>query len=121
VWSADAVEMFLDDWSWGLSLTAKGPEVFVYWGVDVSAEMVNTDVKLAVTRDGNRIVYEAAFPQSHLTPLKLAPGNSFRFNALMNDLDSSGPEKSRHWLQLVPQGDSAGNPGPRVKVVLKQL
>jgi len=118
VWSADNVEMFLDDWSWGLSLTTRGPEVFLYWGVDVSAETVSTDVKLAVQRDGHQVVYEAAFPQSHLTPLELAPGNSFRFNALMNDLDPSGPEKSRHGLQLVPEHGSPGNPGPRVKVVL---
>lgn len=119
VWAADNVEMFLDGWSWGLSLTANGPEVFLYWGVDVSAETVNTDVKLAVKRDGTELVYEAAIPQSHLTPLTLAPGNSFRFNALMNDLDPSGPEKERHWLQLAPETGSPGNPRPRVKVVLE--
>ncbi len=119
VWSADAVEMFLDDWSWGLSLTSHGPEVFCYYGVDVSAETVNTDVKLAVKRDGTQIVYEAAFPKPLIAPLKLAPGNSFRFNMLMNDLDTSGPVKLRHWLQLVPEHGSPGNPGPRVKVVLE--
>lgn len=118
VWSADNVEMFLDDWSWGLSLTESGPEVFLYWGVGVSAETVNTDVKLAVKRDGNRLVYEAAFPKSHLTPLNLKPGNSFRYNVLMNDLDPSGPVEARHWLQLVPQQGSPGSPKPTVKVVL---
>lgn len=120
VWSADNVELFLDDWSWGLTLTKEGPEVFLYWGVDVSPETVNSDVELAVTRDGTEVVYEAAFPQSHLTPLELASSNSFRFNMLMNDLDPSGPQEKRHWLQLVPQKGSEGSQPPRVKVVLEK-
>lgn len=120
VWSADNVELFLDDWSWGLSFTEKGPEVFLYWGVGVSPETVNTDVQLAVTRDGTEVVYEAAFPKSHLTPLTLVSGNSFRFNMLMNDLDPSGPQEKRHWLQLVPQRGSEGSQPPRVKVVLQE-
>ena len=33
---------------WGLTLTSAGPEVFLYEGVDVPAEKVNKDVKLAV-------------------------------------------------------------------------
>ncbi|MBP8128215.1 MAG: metallophosphoesterase [Candidatus Hydrogenedentes bacterium] len=119
VWKADNVEMFLDGWSWGLSLTAHGPEVFLYHGINVSAETVNTDVKLSVKRDGTGTFYEAAFPESHLAPLKLAPGASFRFNSLMNDLDPSGPETDRHWLQLAPETGSPGNPPPRVKVVLE--
>jgi len=118
VWSADNVEMFLGDWSWGLSLTEKGPEVFLYWGVDVSAETVNTDVRLAVKRDGTKVIYEAAFPQSRLTPLKLSRGSSFRFNCIMNDLDASGPKESRHWLELMPGAGSIGGRAPRVKVVL---
>lgn len=119
VWSADNVEMFLDGWSWGLTLTGHGPEVFCYWGVEVTPEKVNTDVKLAVTRHGTQVIYEAAFPQSHLTPLKLAAGNSFRFNMLMNDLDPSGPVKTRHGLQLLPGKVSPGNPKPRAKVILE--
>lgn len=120
VWSADNVEMFLDDWSWGLTLTQKGPEVFLYWGGGKAGEEVNTDVKLAVKRDGTRIVYEAAFPSSCLTPLKLARGNSFRFNALMNDLDPSGPVTTRHWLQLVPEKAKTGGPKPRMKFILEE-
>lgn len=120
VWSADNVEMFLDGWSWGLSLTEKGPEVFLYWGVDAPAETVNAEVKLGITRDGTRIVYEAAFPKSRLTPLQLARGSSFRFNALMNDLDPSGPVEKRHWLQLVPQSGSPGSRPPRVQVLLAE-
>ena len=120
VWAADNVEMFLDGWSWGLSLTAGGPEVFLYWGVDVSAETVNTDVKLGVHHNGDEIIYEAAFPQSYLTPLTLAADSSFRFNALMNDLDPSGPVKERHWLQLVPQSGSPGSIPPSFRVVLER-
>lgn len=119
VWSADNVEMFLDDWSWGLTLTERGPEVFLYWGVNVDDETVNTDVQIAVTRHGTEIIYEAMFPKSHLTPLQLAADNSFRFNMLMNDLDPSGPREGRHWLQLVPERGSEGS-RPRVLVVLEE-
>lgn len=120
VWSADNVELFLDDWSWGLTLTNAGPEVFLYWGVDVSAETVNTDVRLGVKREGTKTTYEAAFPRSCLVPLKLKAGESFRFNALMNDLDASGPLKERHWLQLVPERGTKGSRAPKVRVVLHE-
>jgi hypothetical protein len=120
VWSADNVELFLDNWSWGLTLTEDGPEVFLYWGVDVSGETVSTDVDLAVEREGKVIIYEARFPKSHLTPMTLDPGNSFRFNMLMNDLDPSGPVEKRHWLQLVPERSSTGLRRPRVQVVLEE-
>jgi Calcineurin-like phosphoesterase/Carbohydrate family 9 binding domain-like len=120
VWSADNVETFLGGWSWGLTLTKDGPEVFMYWGVDAAGQEVNTDVKLAVKREGTRMTYEAAFPRSLLTPLELASGSSFRFNTLMNDLDPSGPEESRHWLQLVPEYSAEGGPKPRMKFVLEE-
>ncbi len=120
VWSADNVEMFLGEWSWGITLTQKGPEVFLYWGVGMGGTEVSTDVKLAVKREGTRTIYEAAFPKSRLTPLKLEAGSSFRYNALMNDLDASGPEKKRHWLQLVPEKSANGGPKPRMQVVLAE-
>ena len=113
VWSADNVELSLDDWAWGLTLTNAGPEVFLYEGVDVSAEMVNTDVKLGIKRDGSLMVYEAAFPASMVKPLELKAGASFGVAVGMNDLDSKVP---RHSLALTPGGDS----GPRVKVVLEK-
>jgi 3',5'-cyclic AMP phosphodiesterase CpdA len=118
VWLADSVEMFLDAWSWAFSLTRHGPEVFCYWGVDAPGNTVSHDVKLVVKRNGSEVTYEAAFPKSQLTPLKLVAGNSLRFNALMNDLDPSGPQKARHWLQLVPEAGTPGSRPPRVKVVL---
>jgi hypothetical protein len=120
VWSADNVEIFLGDWSWGLTLTKNGPEVFMYWGVDEAGNAVNSDVKLAVQRESTRTTYEAVFPQSLLTPLQLSEGNSFRVNILMNDLDPSGPKKGRHWLQLVPEKSEEGGPKPKIKVVLEK-
>jgi len=111
VWLADNVELSLDDWGWGLTLTKHGPEVFLYEGVGMSAEMVNTDVKLGVKREGTRTIYEAAFPTAMVKPLELKAGNSCRVAIGMNDLDSTG---SRHSLALTPGGDS----GPRVKVTL---
>jgi cellulose/xylan binding protein with CBM9 domain/calcineurin-like phosphoesterase family protein len=120
VWSADNVELFLGDWSWGLTLTKNGPEAFMYWGVDEAGNAVNSDVKLAVRRENTKTTYEALFPQSLLTPLQLSQGNSFKVNMLMNDLDPSGPKKGRHWLQLVPEKSAEGGPKPKIKVVLQK-
>lgn len=115
VWSADNVQLFIDRWSWGLTLTKTGPEVFLYWGVDVSAETVNTDVKLGIKRDGTHITYEAVFPATMMKPLELKAGNSCRFSLIMNDLDTSGP---RHWLELTPGAGSSPKTCPRTKVIL---
>ena len=107
VWSADGVQLFLGRWEWGLTLTKAGPEVFLYKGVNRSEETVNTAVHLAITQDGSRTIYEAAFPASELTPLELAPGGVFDFSLVANDLDPSHPERPRHWAELTPGvGDS---------------
>jgi hypothetical protein len=73
-----------------------------------------------VKREGTKTTYEAAFPKSHLTPLTLEAGESFRFNALMNDLDASGPLEDRHWLTLVPERGTKGSRPPKVKVLLQE-
>ncbi|MCB9770289.1 MAG: metallophosphoesterase [Candidatus Omnitrophica bacterium] len=118
VWLADNVELFLDTWSWGLSLTEKGPEVFLYWGVNRSRETVNTEVQLGVQRDGRKTVYEAAFPQDVVLPFQLEAGNSCRFSMIMNDLDGSVPDRPRHWLELTPGAGSGSGRFPRTKVIL---
>ena len=118
VWLADNVELFLDDWSWGLSLTKGGPEVFLYWGVNRSRETVNTEVDLAVKREGRLTVYEAAFPKEVVAPMELAPGSSCRFSLIMNDLDGSVPGRGRHWLELTPGAGSGSGEFPRAKVIL---
>jgi hypothetical protein len=118
VWLADNVELFLDTWSWGLTLTEAGPEVFLYWGVNRSRETVNTEVELAVKRDGRLTVYEAAFPQDVVLPMQLEAGKSCRFSVIMNDLDGSVPERPRHWLELTPGAGSGSGEFPRAKVIL---
>ncbi len=115
VWSADNVELFLDRWSWGLTLTKDGPEVFLYWGVDVESETVNTDVELGVKVEGTRAVYEAAFPKAMVKPFELKAGSSTRFSLIMNDIE---PGKKRHWAELTPGAGSGEGGFPRVKVVL---
>jgi hypothetical protein len=117
VWAADNVELFMDKWHWGLTLTSKGEEVFLYEAPEGrELEVVNDIVKLKVTRvTDTHIVYEAAFPISEIAPLKLKSGESFATTMIMNDLDFSG---KRHWLELTP---GWGNfcCGPMVKVVFK--
>ena len=120
VWSADNVQLFLDAWEWGLTLTEEGEEVFLYKGPGRESETVNTAVKLAVHRDGRRTVYEAAFPASEVAPLVLREGNSYGLSVVMNDLDPSVPKRPRHWAELTPGAGSSG-PFPKAKVVLGGL
>jgi hypothetical protein len=117
-WSADNLELFLDDWEWGLSLTPKGEEVFLYTAPGREEETVNHAVHLAVRRAGRSTRYEAFFPASELPPNLTAPNSSCRFSMIANDLDAASPERGRHWLELTP-GAGSGRPGfPRVKLVL---
>lgn len=116
----DGVQLFLDEWEWGLTLTGSGPKVFLYRGSGREGKTVNRAVQLAVRRGGRRTVYETVFPASELTPLELAPGNSFRLCLVVNDLDPSVPDRPRHWLELTP-GPGDGVPGaPMAKVVLAE-
>ena len=118
VWSADNVQLFLDKWEWGLSLTEAGPEVFLYSGPGRSSETVNTVVQLAVKRDGRRTTYEAAFPSSEVAPLELKAGAGYTLSVVMNDLDPSHPDRPRHWAELTPGAGSGKSNFPRVKVIL---
>ncbi|MCP4176540.1 MAG: hypothetical protein GY756_02140 [bacterium] len=117
VWAADNVELFIDKWHWGLTLTAKGEEVFLYEAPEGrELEVVNDIVKLKVSRvTDTHIVYEAAFPISEIVPLELEAGSSFNSTMIMNDLDSTGP---RHCLELTP-GWSEFCTGTMINVVLK--
>ena len=118
VWAADNVELFMDKWHWGLTLTSNGEEVFLYEAPEGrEIEVVNEAVKLKVSRiSDTHIVYEAAFPISEIAPLQLKPGSFFNTTMIMNDLDSVG---TRHWLELTP-GWSEFCTGPIVKIILKK-
>ena len=120
VWSADGIQLFLDDWEWGLTLTSAGPEVFLYAGVNRESETVNHIVQLAVRRDGRRTTYEAAFPASEVAPLELEAGNSCRLCVVVNDLDPSVPERPRHWAELTPGPGDAVPGAPMAKIILRE-
>lgn len=118
VWSADNVQLFLERYEWGLTLTEKGEEVFLYKGPERDGETVNTAVKLAVRRDGVHSVYEAAFPAHELRPLLLEEGASYSFSIVMNDLDPSVAGRTRHWVELTPGAGAGGDNYPRVQLIL---
>jgi len=120
VWSADGIQLFMTGrWEWGLTLTASGPEVFLYKGVDREWETVSTTVKLGIKQDGTTTVYEAVFPKSELTPVELKPGSTLTFSIVANDLDPSHPERPRHWAELTPGvGDAVpGSPMAKLELV----
>jgi hypothetical protein len=117
VWSADNIQLFIDAWEWGLTLTERGEEVFLYKGPGREGETVNTAVQLAVRQVGPRTVYEAAFPAEEVQPLRLHTGNSFRVSVVVNDLDPAVPGRERHWAELTPGWGDKGT-GPTMKVVL---
>ena len=114
VWLADAVELGINRWGWGFSLTEAGPEVFLYkGGKNTSAETVNKDVRLAVRRDNGHTIYEAAFPAALVEPLALQAGSDFRFRAQAADMDGDG---KKHELSLSPGGDWSSG----IKIVLNK-
>ncbi len=118
VWSADSVELWLEDSVWSFSLTNQGPQVFVDCIGKREIESVMPTVSLGVARDNQHCVYEAAFPAAEIPFLSLAPGASFRFSLIVNDLDPSGPVASRHCLDLTPGASDHFN-GPKMKALLE--
>ena len=102
VWMADSVEFWVDQSNWSLSLSTKGPQVFLDERPDKHLDAVVEGIPLAVRREGNQIIYEAAFPADQLPQVKLAAGKSALFSILVNDLDPSGPMEKRHYAELTP-------------------
>jgi len=119
VWCADNLELFLGEWEWSLTRTAKGPEVFLYVGPGREEETVNNIVQLAVIRKDPYTYYEVHFPPSELTPIKLQAGSKTTFSLIANDLDTSGEKPIRHWLEFMPDTGSGSDDFPRTIFVLK--
>lgn len=117
VWMADSVELWVDHSNWSFSLTSEGPQVFLDERPDKHLDAVVKEVSLAVKRDGNRVVYEAAYPASELPQIRLTPENRIRFSLLVNDMDTRGPLTVRHWAELTP-GAGAHFKCPMVEVTL---
>ena len=113
VWLADAIEFGIDRWAWSFALLKTGPQVFAYFGNEVSAETVNNDVPLAIRRDAGHTIYEAAFPARLVKPLALKAGSDFRFRAEVADVDNGGP---KHTLSMSPGGDGASG----IRIQLKE-
>ncbi|MCP4180420.1 MAG: hypothetical protein GY756_21880 [bacterium] len=118
VWSADCVQFYLDKWSWELSKTPNGNEVFLDTSSKGEVEAFNKSVKLAIKRVGNHTIYEAAFPAKDVLPLILKSGNTFNVALIVNDLDRAKGNKL-HWLELMP-GWGTKMTGPMVKMTLKK-
>ena len=102
VWMADSVELWIENSNWSFSLTAKGPQVFLDERPDKHLDAVVEEVPLAVARDGNRVVYEAAYPAAEVPHIALKSGTTVAFSILVNDLDPSGPLEKRHYAELTP-------------------
>ncbi|HJO94064.1 MAG TPA: metallophosphoesterase [Victivallales bacterium] len=118
VWSADCVQFYLDKWSWELSKTPKGNEVFLDTSPKGEIEAFNKSVKLAIKRVGNHTVYEAAFPAKDVFPLILKAGKTFNVALIVNDLDRTKGNKL-HWLELMP-GWGTKMTGPMVRMTLEK-
>ncbi len=102
VWMADSVELWMDHSNWSFSLTENGPQVFLHDRPDKHFDAINDAVPLAVHREGNRVIYEAAYPAAELPQVRLEANNTIYFSLLVNDLDVGGPLEQRHWVELTP-------------------
>lgn len=79
---------------YGLSLSDKGTET-ASWQGKVDEKKIKAVAKRAGrTRvgeaDAETIIYEAAIPRELLKPLRMEPGQTFRFSVLLNDNDGGG-------------------------------
>ena len=119
VWMADSVELWLEHSNWSFSLTEKGPQVFLHDRPDKHIDAITEAVTLAVRREGNRILYEAAYPAEELPQILLKAGNTIRFSLLVNDLDVNGPLEERHWVEATP-GAGAHFKCPMIAVTLEK-
>lgn len=102
IWMADSVELWVEQSNWSFSLTEKGAQVFLHDRPDKHLDAVTDAVLLAVHRDGNLVVYEAAYPAAELPQIQFKAGNVIRFSLLVNDLDTKGPLEKRHWVEVTP-------------------
>lgn len=102
VWMADSVELWIENSNWSFSLTPKGPQVFLDERPDKHLDAVVENVPLAVLRQGNRVIYEAAYPAHELPQIRLEHRATIHFSLLVNDLDPALPERKRHYAELTP-------------------
>lgn len=131
VWQADNLQMFFDpkddgndrghhedDYEYGMTLTASGPQVWVYR--DPSRyEGVAADISLAVRRSGTFTIYEAAIPAARLAPAELAAGASIGYNLAVNALDGPVAGKRHWWVELLPGAGGGNPPFPLVRLAFK--
>jgi hypothetical protein len=103
LWMNDGIEFGVDKWAWGVDLTKAGPEVFIYHGEDVSAETVNKDVAVAISRESDRTIYEMTIPPNLVKPLELKAEQSFHLRAETSDRDA--PDGPKHSMSITPGGD----------------
>jgi len=79
----------------GLTKTAHGPLLFQW----MPGACPLKDGSLAVVRDGNATIYEAAIPWTALGVRNVAPSSSITWSMTVNDNDGDG---FRGWLQWTP-------------------
>lgn len=74
------------------------------------------DVPAAIRNDGDRTVYEMAFPAYSISPFKLFAGSACRFNLILNMSDG---RRRIGWLEIAPGiGQSYKKPGEFPDLVL---
>lgn len=112
IWKGDSIQIALDpkldrtkgayshdDIEFGLALTERGPEAYLWkGGEDVDAGPVK-DVRVAVSRAGEETIYEAALPWNSLTSLPALLVGDCGISFLVNDNDGDG---RKGFLQLTP-------------------
>jgi hypothetical protein len=78
----------------GLTLTKNGEEFYRFNGEGKKGKLV--DVQLKIIRDGNRTIYEAAFPWETILGMS-SDSCAFSFGFLINDNDGTGREGMKQW------------------------
>lgn len=106
-WNSDSIQLAMDakndsvngfdegDVELGFALTKDGPRAFITY----PSRGVTEGLDLAVTRDGQRTVYEARIPWGLLGATRVKPGRIVSLNFIANDDDGQG---RNYWMGLTP-------------------
>lgn len=87
-----------DDYEYGFALTKKGLEMWRWYG---GGEALPAGIKYTAKPVKGGMIYEIAFPQNSLAPLKLEKGKMLGFNFTINEADTVGGARE-YFMQLTP-------------------
>jgi len=89
-----------DDYEYTLGLTEKGPEIYGFHNEGKVDERATKEIKLMISKKGNQICYEAAFPWSTLSSFIPDPEKGEAMGFALTIMDNEEEKHTQKWLAL---------------------